>query len=139
VDACTTKECGLLTRYGFYSHFNWLPAEANCSASFHKGMCTIKNPKGHTMATIPRVSGLYRLLNPSAKFYSDHANVAAGKMSISEVHHKLGHISHTAIKHAILTGQITGIELDMDSKPDFCEPCIKAKSARLPFPKKSDT
>jgi hypothetical protein len=60
-------------------------------------------------------------------------------MSISEAHHKLGHISHATIKHAILTGQITGIELDMDSKPNFCEPCVKAKAARLPFPKKSDT
>jgi hypothetical protein len=60
-------------------------------------------------------------------------------MSISEVHCKLGHISHATIKHAISTRQITGIELDMDSKPDFCEPCVKAKAARLPFPKKSDT
>jgi hypothetical protein len=81
----------------------------------------------------------YHLIDPSAKSYSDHANVAAGKMSISEVHCKLGHISHAAIKHAISTGQITRIELDMDSKPDFCEPCIKAKAARLPFLKKSDT
>jgi hypothetical protein len=27
----------------------------------------------------------------------------------------------------------------MDSKPEFCEPYAKAKSARLPFPQKSDT
>jgi len=69
----------------------------------------------------------------------EHANIATGKMSISEAHCKLGHISHTAIRNAISTGQIIGIELDMDSKPEFCEPCAKAKSARLPFPKKSDT
>ena len=113
--------------------------EANCAVSFRKGMCTIRNPEGHVMATIPRANGLYRLLNPNAKPCLDHANVAAGKMSISEAHRKLGHISCSAIKHAISTGQITGIELDMDSKPDFCEPCVKAKSARQPFPKKSDT
>ena len=68
-----------------------------------------------------------------------HVNVAAGKMSISEAHRKLGHISHTAIKHAITSGRIARIHLDVDSKPEFCEPCAKAKSARQPFPKKSDT
>ena len=68
-----------------------------------------------------------------------HANVATGKMSISEAHHKLGHISHTAIKDAITSGWIAGIDLDINSKPEFCKPCAKAKSAHQPFPKKSDT
>jgi hypothetical protein len=70
---------------------------------------------------------------------SDHANIAAGKKSISEAHRKLGHIAHSAIQNAILTGQITRIELDMDSKPKFREPCVKAKSARVPFLQKSET
>ena len=48
-------------------------------------------------------------------------------------------ISHTAIKHAITSGWITGIDLDMDSKPEICKPCAKAKSAHQPFLKKSDT
>jgi hypothetical protein len=70
----------------------------------------------------------------------DHTNVAAGKMSISQTHCKLGHISYTAIKHAISTRQIIGINLDMDSKPEFCDPCVKVRLARQPFPKKkSDT
>ena len=60
-------------------------------------------------------------------------------MTISEVLRRLGHISHTAIKHAISSGQITGINLDMDLKPEFCEPCAKEKSIQQPFPKKLDT
>jgi hypothetical protein len=60
-------------------------------------------------------------------------------MTISEAHRKLGHIAHTAIKHAISQGHITSIELDPDSKPEFCEPCAKVKSARQPFPKESQT
>ena len=68
-----------------------------------------------------------------------HANVAAGKMSISEAHRKLGHMSYTAIKHAITSGWIAGIDFDVDLKPEFCKPCAKAKSACQPFPKKSDT
>jgi len=54
-------------------------------------------------------------------------------------HRKLGHIGHVAIKHAVSSGVITGIELEPESKPEFCEACAKAKSAREPFPKESDT
>ena len=91
------------------------------------------------MATIPQADGLYRLIDPYEVNPMAHANVAAGKMSISEAHHKLRHISHTTIKHAITSGWIAGIDLDVDSKPEFCEPCAKAKSAHQLFPKKSDT
>ena len=60
-------------------------------------------------------------------------------MDINEAHRKLGHIFPVVIKCAISKGYITGIELDNKSKPDFCEACIKAKSARQPFPKQSET
>ena len=53
--------------------------------------------------------------------------------------HIIRHISHTTIKHAITSGQIMGIDLDINSKPEFCEPCAKAKSTHQPFPKKLDT
>jgi len=113
--------------------------EAECSVSFSKGMCTIKNPAGRTMATIPRSDGLYRVVTAKNPTDIDYANIASVKMTISEAHRKLGHIAHAAIKHAISQGRITGIELDPDSKPEFCKPCAKAKSARQPFPKESQT
>ena len=46
---------------------------------------------------------------------------------------------YSAIKHAISQGFIASIELEPDSKPDFCEACAKAKSAQQPFPKESET
>src|ERR1700692_3183964 len=113
--------------------------EGNCSVTFQKGMYTIQNPDGRIIGTIPRANSLYHLINASKGTSLDHANIATGKMSISEAHQKLGHISHSAIQNAISTGQITGIELNMDSKPKLCEPCAKEKSARLPFPQKLDT
>ena len=78
--------------------------DAGSSITFSKGMCKIKNPNGWTMATIPQAAGLYRLVNLYKLNHSGHANIAAGKMSISEAHHKLGHISHTTIKHGITSG-----------------------------------
>ena len=107
--------------------------DAGSSITFSKGMCIIKNPNGQTMATIPWADGLYCLVNPYKSNLSGHVNIVAGKMSISEAHRKLGHISHTMIKHAITSGQITGIDLDMDLKPDFWKPCTKAKSTHQPF------
>ena len=61
------------------------------------------------------------------------------KMSINEAHQKFGHIAHATVKHMIKTGVITGIELDPESKPEFCEPCVKSKSNRQLFLKESTT
>ena len=60
-------------------------------------------------------------------------------MTINDAHRELGHMSHSAIKYAVSQGYITSIELDPNSKPEFCEPCAKAKSAWQPFPKESQT
>ena len=60
-------------------------------------------------------------------------------MSIREAHRKLGHIAHSAVRHTITNGFITGIQLDGESKPKFCNACAKAKSARQPFPMESET
>ena len=92
----------------------------------------IKNPKGHVVATIPHSKGLYCITNST-----NHANTASGKLTISEAHQKLGHISYNTIKNAVSKGYITSIELENDFKPDFCDACAKAKSARQPFPKES--
>ena len=38
-----------------------------------------------------------------------------------------------------MLGFITGIDLDESSKPEFCEACAKAKSAKQLFPQESQT
>ena len=77
------------------------PNEVNCSVIFQKGMCIIRNPDGCVIGTIPHADGLYQLLAPKQKSSAEHVNITAGKMSISEAHHKLGHISHTTIRNPI--------------------------------------
>jgi hypothetical protein len=111
--------------------------KAGYQVNFKKGVCTIIDPKGQTIATIPHSDGLYRVIaNRPAK---DYAATASAKMSISEAHKKLGHLSYGAINHAVSNGHIAGIELESGSKPEFCEACAKAKAARQPFPKESKT
>ena len=113
--------------------------DAKCSATFSGGMCTIRNPSGRTMATIPCANGLYRVTAPEDPPTVNYASIVMVKLTISEAHWKLGHITPLAIKYAITKGHITSIQLDSESKPEFCKVCAKAKVARQPFPKESET
>ena len=113
--------------------------KAGYQVNFNKGMCKIMNLKGHVIVTIPHSDRLNRVIATKPSSNGNYAATASGKMSISEAHRKLGHLSYGAISHAVLKGYITGIELDSDSKPEFCEACAKAKAAREPFPKESKT
>jgi hypothetical protein len=49
----------------------------------------------------------------------------------------MGHISHDDLCMMVKDGIVNGIDLDMDSKPEFCNVCIKAKVTQKPFLKKS--
>jgi hypothetical protein len=49
----------------------------------------------------------------------------------------MGHIKHSDLRDMVRKGMVTGIKLNMGSKPEFCEPCTHAKAARKLFPKKS--
>ena len=117
---------------------SWLD-DVKCSATFSSGMCTICNPSGHTMVTIPCANGLYRVTAPEDPPTVNYVSIAMVKLTISEAHQKLGHIAPSAIKYTIAKGHITGIQLDPESKPEFCEACAKAKVAQQPFPKESET
>ncbi|KAF8231004.1 hypothetical protein L208DRAFT_1279179 [Tricholoma matsutake] len=74
--------------------------------------------------------------NPSS---TPSVNSATKLMSISELHRKMGHINHDDLCRMVKQGMVTGIEVDLDLKPKFCEASIKAKVDRKPFPKKIET
>ena len=113
--------------------------DVKCSATFSGGMCTICNLSGHTMATIPCTNGLYHVTAPEDPSTVNYASIAMVKLTISKAHRKLGHIAPSAIKYTTTKGHITGIQLDPESKPEFCKACAKAKAAWQPFPKESET
>ena len=112
--------------------------DVKCSTTF-SGMCTICNPSGRTMATIPCANGLYRVTAPEDPPTVNYVSIVMVKLTISKAHRKLSHIAPLAIKYAIAKGHITGIQLDPESKPEFCKACAKAKASRQPFPKESET
>ena len=108
---------------------------AGYSVTFNKGMCTIRNPQNMTIATIPHRDGLYKIVATKQSTKSNLANAAAGKMLISNTHRKLGHISCSEMKYTVIKGLIEGIDLDLNSKLDFCKACTKAKLAHQLFQK----
>src|SRR6266850_5187943 len=108
--------------------------------NFEDGKCTISTPKPErrVIGDIPEVNGLYRI---SLAEYTSHvveeALAATNRITISELHRKMGHINHDDLRHMVQNGTVTGIDLDMDSKPEPCPTCIEAKATRRPFPKLS--
>src|ERR1700678_160214 len=99
------------------------------------GNCVICSPTSKIVGTIPEIRGLYRIANTSVHT----ANVAIKQISINELHRRMGHVNHDDLRQMVEKQMVTGINLDMSSKPDFCETCVKAKAPRKPFPKESKT
>jgi GAG-pre-integrase domain len=104
-----------------------------------EGKCVIWSPKSNVIGQIPLIHGLYRITTPSNPHTLAVASTTVKKMSISELHRKMGHVNYDDLRKMVRDGMVTGIKLDFDSKPEFCEACIKAKAFRKPFAKKSET
>ena len=117
---------------------SWLD-KAGYQVNFKKGMCTVLNPKGQMITTIPHSNGLYRVIATKPTKDGGYMAATSGKMLIRKAHRKLGHLAYGAVSHAVSKGFITGIELETNSKLEFCDACAKAKSVRQPFPKESKT
>jgi hypothetical protein len=115
---------------------------AGFALHIESGTYTIRSPKPKStiIGWIPRVRGLYCVDKKQNNHKtSPYANAALKTMSISEFHKKMGHINHDDLCNMVKKNLATGIDVDLNSKPEFCETCIKAKATRKPFLKRSTT
>ena len=112
---------------------------AKCSVTFEDGMCMIKNPTSCVMAKFPHSNGLYHINQNWTQANSNYTTLAAGKMDINQAHWKLDHIGYAVIKHVVSNGLILGLDIDLNSKLEFCEACVKGKATWVLFPKQSFT
>lgn len=60
-------------------------------------------------------------------------------MSINELHQQIGHVNHEDLQCMVEKGMLTRINLDMSSKAEFSETCVKSKATCVPFPRESKT
>ena len=72
--------------------------KAGFQVTFKKGMCMIMNLKAQVIMTISHSDGLYWIAASKPAKEGDYAATVSGKMSISEAHRELGHISYGAVQ-----------------------------------------
>jgi hypothetical protein len=67
---------------------------------------------------------------------TESANVADEKLTVMELHRRMGHIAPDTSRKLVEKGFVTGVRLDMSSgMPQFCEACVYAKATRKPAKK----
>ena len=108
-------------------------AAAGYTALFRKEHCQIFDTKRKLVGKISVDNGLYRVYHEARP--SGTAATATERMSIMDLHRRMGHISYDAARDLVKKGLIKGIELDETSQPGPCESCEYAKMTRKPIQK----
>ncbi|KAF8258716.1 hypothetical protein EI94DRAFT_1503619, partial [Lactarius quietus] len=99
---------------------------------------TINTPQGKRIAIVQQIDGLYRVTMPAHVV----AIAAGGELvvRINDLHRQLGHIGVDACRDAVRRGMVEGVKLLDETAPaKQCEPCVRSKAAKKPFPKASAT
>src|SRR5258705_1212259 len=117
---------------------------AGYALHFEDRMCKILSPPParKVIGLIPQVDGLYSLAAGTTQNLPatpEQAHVARAKVNIYKLHKILGHVVQETVLQAYKKGLIEGIDLDLDSSPQFCDACTQAKATRQPFPAESTT
>jgi hypothetical protein len=88
--------------------------KAGLSCTMKGKTCTIINSSGKIIGRVLKICGLYRVTDTTAmKTEAKSANATSQPLTITQLHRL--------------------IDVDMDSKPEFCDVCVKAKATREPF------
>jgi len=110
--------------------------DAGFSAMFGVQCCMIYNKDGVIVGSIAKSQNLYRITHqPAGSSHVAEALDKPAKLSVMELHHRMGHIAPTATKMLVVNGHVAGVMLIGSLEPLQCESCIKAKSARKVIPK----
>ena len=110
--------------------------ELGYTTTFADGQCVITDPDGEQIGQIPRTKwGLYRVVRDCGSTYE--ANAAVEKISVMELHRRMGHIAPSAAKHLVNDGFVTGVSLNTSTEEPtfFCDSCIYTKAKRQPIAK----
>jgi Reverse transcriptase (RNA-dependent DNA polymerase)/gag-polypeptide of LTR copia-type/Integrase core domain/GAG-pre-integrase domain/Zinc knuckle len=110
--------------------------ECGYSATFEGGQCTIRGDNGETIGHIPKSGkGLYKVVHEDG----ESSFAATEKLTVMELHRRMGHISPGIAKKLVKNGLVTGIRIDDSSNGVvFCESCVYAKATRKPVAKERE-
>jgi len=74
---------------------------------------------------------------PCLQLYS-YLNIVTHALTISEFYCLMGYINYKDLVQIIWDGFIRGINININSKLEFYEVCVRVKTAHKSFPKKSN-
>lgn len=110
---------------------------AGYTTTFGGGVGTIFDGSGEVIGIIPKSKGLYRIVQKSESEGTAHAVLE--KLTVMELHRRLGHAASSTVQKLVKNGLVDGIELDLSVKdPEFCETCVFAKAKRQSIPKQRE-
>lgn len=95
------------------------------------GFCYITDANGNTICAVSKVDGLYRIFDNKAA----HAAAASvAKLSLFELHQRLGHAFYMYIKQMLRKGQLNGLTIDPArmAEQEYTV-CMCAKTVRKPI------
>lgn len=105
--------------------------DAGFSVRFGDSSCTILH-NNKQIGFADKVNGLYKLRQPNKV-----CSVKGGEYCIHDWHRIFGHRDPNAIKTMNKNHMIDGMKMVDCGMQLQCETCLKAKTTRLPFPKKA--
>ncbi|CAH9113207.1 unnamed protein product, partial [Cuscuta epithymum] len=100
-----------------------LTSDLNCTFTFSSDLCILQNTSSRKLIGVGKLcNGLYYIEEQRSE------GIAMSVASSSDLwHQRLGHASDGKLQH------ITSIK-DFRRNNNFCDPCLRAKQTRLPFP-----
>jgi len=109
--------------------------EIGYGVKFEDGSCRVLTPSGGTIGVIQKSArGLYHVIGgenlPDADTDDeDSAAVVMPKLSVMELHRRLGHIVPAAVKKLVEGGLVSGIAMTYGgAESTFCASCTYAKA-----------
>ena len=103
-------------------------SEVGKVAHFDEAGCRILNAEKRVIATAVRCGCLYFLDCRSL----EQASIAELKEDVW--HRRFGHLSVGSLKQLAADGLVDDFDFDRSKEISFCEPCVKGKHHRNPFP-----
>jgi len=104
-------------------------AGAGSTVVFSGNFCRIYNKRREVVGEIRVRGGLYRVFSPNSGMGA-YSSTTIQTLSITELHRRLGHVSHDRARLLVRKGLIEGVELEPNEEPAVCESCEWAKGER---------
>ncbi|RDB21868.1 Retrovirus-related Pol polyprotein from transposon TNT 1-94 [Hypsizygus marmoreus] len=108
-------------------------AIAGSAAMFHGHGCHVYNKNKKKIGVVPLKNGLYRVFTPRRETAASATEKPPVKMSIDELHRRLGHVAHETARSLVKKGLVHGVVLDESIPATTCGSCEWAKGSRKPI------